>query len=189
MKFTSFPIRTGVKKIWKGLTAPQITSPSRMPGNLELRMLCQRVRLPIRSMACEVHNTSDPRPFHHSSNHLDKGNLVPEMNFNKNLYDSVECWFLLRRAYFRHEKKRKNGNVRITKDPGFSSSCNHLLMFFQLGCRKSGWFEVKKTLHRSKLLKKVNLNPEFRPSSWTVQIDSHDAKCIDLGEHSHGSNK
>lgn len=157
-----------------------------MPGNLELRMLCQRVRLPIRSMACddEQHIRATSISSRTKETYSLKWTSI-------NLYDSVECWFLLRRAYFRPEKKKKKryGPVLITRDPGFSSSCNHLLMFFQLGCRKSGWFEVKKNLHRSKLLKKVNLNPEFRPSSWTVQIDSHDAKCIDLGEHSHGSNK
>ena len=132
MKFTSFPIRTDVKKIWKGLTAPQITSPSRMPGNLELRMLCQRVRLPIRSMACD--DEQHIRATSISSRTKETYSLKWT---SMNLYD-VECRFVSISYVFlgeltsamRKKKKKRYGPVLITRDLGVSSSCNHLLMFF-----------------------------------------------------------
>ena len=79
-----------------------------------------------------------------------------------------------RRYYFHPEKCKYCANHKVT---AFWIKLQHLL-----GCRKSGR-KKSDTLH----LQTAYNQPEscFQPSSWAVQIDSHDAKCVDLGEHSH----
>lgn len=65
IKFTSFPIRTDVKRIWKGLTAQQITSPPGCQAIWSYECCANEWGFQSGPWPVMTNNTSEPRPFHH----------------------------------------------------------------------------------------------------------------------------